>query len=180
MTRRLLTRPDPAEPDWLEPLPVEPPPPPFATPTRPRPPSDSDLAQWAGRLADGPRVLSPGAAFSPRFVRLLDISPRELPDALRSWWRANARDGSAVLARALRVGEPYADRRETWTMTGRLRVMHRLPIAVDVLMWPHLGYWTKLTLEPHAPTRVGHMYFRRGHAALDELRTALVSRRARP
>ncbi len=169
MRHHLLTRPETGEDDWLEPLAVDPPPAPPYEPTA----SERDLAQWATRLVDRP-VQSAARAFSPRFVRLVDISPAELPGALRRWWEDAARDGSAVLARALRVGMPFADRRETWTIAGRLRVANRPPIAVDVMLWPHLGYWTKLTMEPRTPTRVGRTYFRRGHAALDELRDALV------
>ena len=172
MTRRLLTLPDAGEDDWLEPLPVEAPP---AMPTRARAPSDSDLADWASRLVDGPRPAAT-RAFSARFLRLLDVAPAELPHALQAWWTASEHDGFVVLARALRVARPRADRRATWTMAGRLRVATRRPIAVDVLLWPHLGYWTKVTLEPHSPTRVSRSYFRRGHAALDELRDALVAR----
>jgi len=169
MRHHLLTPPVTGDDDWLEPLAVEAPPPPPAL--RERPPNEADLAEWAARLVDRP---PPTRAYAPRFLRLLDVSPVELPGALHRWWHAAARDDIAVLARVLRVGPPRGDRRETWTMTGRLRVANRPPIAVDVMLWPHLGYWTKLTMEPHAPTRVGRSYFRRGHAALDELRDALV------
>jgi hypothetical protein len=76
----------------------------------------------------------------------------------------------------LEVDPPQRDRSGTWRMSGRLRSPWlRRPIGVELQLWPRLGAWTKVTMEPRRRVRVGRRYFRSGHGALDALTERLES-----
>jgi hypothetical protein len=40
---------------------------------------------------------------------------------------------------------------------------------VELQLWPRLGAWTKVNMQPQRRVRVGRRYFRLGHRALDGL-----------
>jgi hypothetical protein len=123
------------------------------------------LTPW---LSAPPDVRPAPAKYSASFFRMLALSPAGL-DELPAWWRAHAEHGRVVIARNLWIGEPCLRPPRTWCLPGRLR-----GIAVDVLLWPHLGIWTKLSVEPRRRVRTGRRYFRRGHRALDVLGDRLI------
>jgi hypothetical protein len=130
-----------------------------------------DQSPWRGPIdvRPPPPVILRTAGFS----RMLNLAPARL-DALGSWWASNQRDGRVEVGRRLLVGAPHR-RADTWCMRGRLhRPWRARAIAVDVVMWPHLGMWTKLSLEPQRSVRVGRRYFRSGHRVLDVLTDRLI------
>jgi hypothetical protein len=45
----------------------------------------------------------------------------------------------------------------------------RRPIRVELQLWPRLGAWTKVSMQPQRRVRVGRRYFRLGHRTLDRL-----------
>jgi hypothetical protein len=40
---------------------------------------------------------------------------------------------------------------------------------VELQLWPRLGAWTKVSMQPQRRVHVGRRYFRLGHWALDGL-----------
>ena len=46
-------------------------------------------------------------------------------------------------------------------------------IPVELLLWPRLGAWTKVCLEPQRRVRLGRRYFSNGHRAIDALTARL-------
>ena len=64
----------------------------------------------------------------------------------------------------------------TWHMRGCLRsAWLGRPIRVELQLWPRLGAWTKVSLQPRSRVHVGRLYFRKGHRALDALTARLDS-----
>jgi hypothetical protein len=89
---------------------------------------------------------------------------------LPEWWDKRARDARVRATGRLDLDAPQRDRSGTWRMYGRLR-SHRLrrPIGVELQLWPRLGSWTKLSMQPRHRVHVGRRYFRIGHRTLDAL-----------
>ena len=59
---------------------------------------------------------------------------------------------------------------------GRLRSPYSMrSIPVELVLWAHLGTWTRLCLEPQRRVHVGRAYFRKGHRVLDALSARLIS-----
>ena len=55
-----------------------------------------------------------------------------------------------------------------WRMDGSLRSPWRVrSIPVELSLWPRLGAWTKLALEPQRDVHVGRRYFSTGQRVLD-------------
>jgi hypothetical protein len=48
-------------------------------------------------------------------------------------------------------------------------------IPVELTLWPWLGEWTKLSLEPGKHVLITRRYFRKGHRMLDVLGDRLAS-----
>ena len=70
---------------------------------------------------------------------------------------------------------PRRDPAGVWRVRGRLRNPTRTRwIPVELLLWPRLDAWTKLSVEPQRGVRVGRRYFANGHRALDMLCAELV------
>ena len=108
------------------------------------------------------------------FSRMLALQPRRL-DALPAWWAARATDGRVEVARRLTIETPRKWAGGTWCMRGWLRSPWRArSIPVEVVMWSHLGLWTKLHVEPQRGVRIGRRYFRSGHRVLDALTDHLI------
>jgi hypothetical protein len=137
-----------------------------------------------GREGSAWSMLSPPAApvksatFLAAFTRMTTVHPAQL-DGLEEWWKARARDDRVEIAHRLVLEEPHRDTGGTWRVRGRLRSPWRArSIPVEVLLWPRLGSWTKLTVEPQRGVHVSRRYFRSGHRVLDVL-TDLLRRELR-
>ena len=147
----------PQEDDTLEPLPLD------AVPD--------------GRMAD--IDVAPGPAVPSRetatFTRLTTLHPARLA-GLPEWWRRQARDGRPHAVRRLVLDAPECAGSGTWHMRGRLRsAWLGRSIPVELQLWPRLGAWTKMSLQPQRRVRVGWLYFRNGHRALEALTARLNS-----
>lgn len=113
------------------------------------------------------------ARFLATFNRMIPLHPdrlRELPD----WCH---RSGDEVqVHRRLTLEEPRPCANGTWRVPGRLRSPYSMrSIPVELVLWPHLGTWTRLCLEPQRRVHVGRAYFRKGHRVLDALSARLIS-----
>ena len=152
----------PAESEVLEPLPVA------------VDPADTERLSTADARAFDCRSAFPPARVSATFTRILDLPPDRL-DALPAWWRSRARRDHARVARRLTLDPPAPSSGRTWRMHGHLASPWlRRPIAVDVTLWPWLGAWTKMTVEPRHHVLTGRAYFARGHRTLDALSDLLI------
>ena len=96
-------------------------------------------------------------------------------EALGEWWRRRARNDRVEVGRRLMLEAPRRDPAGVWRVRGRLRNPTRTRwIPVELLLWPRLDAWTKLSVEPQRGVRVGRRYFANGHRALDALCGELV------
>jgi hypothetical protein len=160
----------------------------------PAEPARASLRAVAGgvtaTLADAPRVraMTPWSSAPPpppvapthyiaAFSRMIALHPEQLA-ALPDWWQQN-RDGSdparVVIARRLAIESPRRDAGGTWRLRGRLRSPWRArSIPVELLMWPRLDAWTRMSLEPRRGIHVGRLYFSSGHRVLDLLSERLI------
>ncbi|MGQ0824649.1 MAG: hypothetical protein ACT4OX_06410 [Actinomycetota bacterium] len=103
------------------------------------------------------------------FSRMIGVHPSQLA-SLPEWWRQRARDDRVQVTRRLSLEAPRSGPSGTWRMRGRMkRPFHVRSTPVELLLWPHLGAWTKLTLEPQCRVHTGRRYFSKGHRALDVL-----------
>ena len=116
----------------------------------------------------------PVPTISDAFPRVISVPGDRLPAVLRTWWRQGAADdGSLLVHRRLRLDPPHVDT-GIWCMRGRLR---RLPcrwVPVELDVWPHSSYRTRLVLRPRRRVHVSRRWFRVGHAVLDRLTEDLV------
>jgi hypothetical protein len=129
-------------------------------------PSDRCVVYRAGDAI--PTCASPPRS-SATFVRLTTLDPALLA-GLREWWCTRAHDSRVHATRRLELGAPRCDSSGTWRMSGWLcSPWLRRPIGVDLQLWPRLGAWTKVSMQPQRRLRAGRRYFRMGHRALDAL-----------
>ena len=146
----------PREDDALEALPVE-------------------AATSDGRLIDTVITPEPARRATATFTRLTTLDPARLA-GLPQWWRGTARDRRVHAARGLVLDAPECAGSGTWHMRGCLRsAWLGRPIRVELQLWPRLGAWTKVSLQPRSRVHVGRLYFRKGHRALDALTARLDS-----
>ena len=131
--------------------------------------------EWtAGRVVVAPSPRRQRLS-SATFTRLTTLPPAIL-DELPAWWRTRARGARVHATRRLDLDAPQRDRSGTWRMYGCLRSPWlRRPIGVELQLWPRLGAWTKVSMQPQRRVRVGRRYFRLGHRALDALTERLGS-----
>jgi hypothetical protein len=114
------------------------------------------------------------ARFLATFSRMIGLHPSRLA-ALPGWWTRCARDGRVQVTRRLVLEAPRRGARDTWRLRGRLYTPWLVrSIPVELLLWPHLGGWTKLSLEPQRGVHCGDRYFRNGHRVLDVLTERLI------
>lgn len=126
-------------------------------------------------VATAPAVPPPvlKGEFAATFIRMFGLDPSRLA-ALPAWWQRRAEGGRVDVARRLLLDAPRQDAHGTWRLRGRLRSPGRArAIPVELLLWPHLGAWTKMTLEPQRRVLCGRRYFRSGHRVLDRLTAEL-------
>jgi hypothetical protein len=148
----------PREDDALETLPVE-----AATPDG-----------LTTEIAIAPQPASPLRA-TATFTRLTTLHPARLA-GLPEWWRRQARDALPHATRRLVLDAPECAGSGTWHMRGWLRsAWLGRPIPVELQLWPRLGAWTKMSLQPQRRVHVGWLYFRIGHRALEALTARLNS-----
>jgi hypothetical protein len=123
-------------------------------PPAPRPPTDA--------------VVLPAPTISEAFPRVISVPGDRLPSVLRAWWREGADDGRMVVHRRLRLGPPNVDA-GIWSMRGRLRRLpcHWVPVELD--LWAHSTYNTRVVLRPKRRVHASSRYFRIGHAVVDRL-----------
>jgi hypothetical protein len=122
-----------------------------------------------------PSLPPPGPGrFLSTFTRMIGLHPAVLED-LPDWWGRHARDEQVHVARRFVLEEPHYAASGTWQAHGRLRTRWlRRSIPVDLQLWPYLGAWTKVCLQPQRRVHAGRRYFRHGHRALDLLTARLV------
>ena len=121
-----------------------------------------------------PLTAVPVARVSSSFTRIVILEPDRLDDLPRGWQR-RAVDGRVKVTRRLSLDAPRPAANRMWRMSGRLRSpwLHR-SISVDLIVWPWLGAWVKMTLEPRGRVIVGRRYFSGGHRALEVLGDWLI------
>lgn len=113
-------------------------------------------------------------SFPATFARMVALHPSRL-EALPAWWRGNARGECVEIASRLLLEEPRHERLGLWRICGSLRSPWRMrSIPVELWLWPRLGTWTKLALEPHRDVHVGRRYFSTGQRVLDVLCSRLI------
>ncbi|GIU86535.1 MAG: hypothetical protein KatS3mg009_1050 [Acidimicrobiia bacterium] len=133
-----------------------------------------------------PWAAAPAPVASPRpprwattFSRMTGLHPSLLA-YLPDWWQAHERGGRVRVTRRLALERPAPGPRGAWRARGWLRgAWPSRPVPVELLLWPHLGSWTKCTLEPQRAVLAGRRYFRRGNRVLDVL-TERLRRELRP
>jgi hypothetical protein len=114
------------------------------------------------------------AVFHSSFSRMVGVSPTRLV-GFQQWWEARERDGEVRVTRRLSLERPRPASGGTWRTNGRLRIPWGIrSIPVELLLWPYLGGWTKVLLEPRRAVHANRWYFRRGHRVLDALTTRLA------
>jgi hypothetical protein len=102
------------------------------------------------------------------------LHPSQL-EHLGDWFETNAYDGEMRIVRRLVLRRPRIDRAGTWRMPGELRSPWRArSIPIELVLWPRLDAWTRLSLEPQRGVHVGRRYFRSGHRVLDVLCGRLI------
>ncbi len=125
------------------------------------------LPPWSNEMRSALAAPSRAASFLSGFSRMIPLPARGL-DAFGEWWRRRARDDRVEVAGRLVLEEPRRDATGAWRVRGRLRnPTHTRWIPVELLLWPRLDAWTKLSVEPQRGVRVGRRYFANGHRALD-------------
>lgn len=106
---------------------------------------------------------------APAFSRMLDIGPESLGGVFAALFMP-ARDvlelGNVSLRAPRHIGS-------VWQLPGRLRV-HRRGVPIHLSVWPHVGYWTKICVEPVGGVRRSRAYYRAGNRALDALTRAML------
>jgi hypothetical protein len=123
----------------------------------------------------GPMPPSPvsTARLSATFTRIVDMHPARLV-SLVPWWSAAARHGT-LRVKCLMLETPRVDASGVVHLQGRFRGSWFGPATpVELTLWPWLGEWTKLSLEPRRRVAMTRGYFRRGHRALDVLADRLA------
>jgi hypothetical protein len=122
-----------------------------------------------------PEIQPRAATFYSTFNRMIALAPTRLA-GLEEWWRRGARDGRVRISRRLSLEEPRPLRGGTWRAYGRLRsplLVRSIP--VELLLWPYIGSWTRMSLEPQRSVHAGRRYFKRGHRSLDVLTNRLLT-----
>jgi hypothetical protein len=112
---------------------------------------------------------------SATFTSMIDLNPALLAD-LPNWWRPRADHARVCVSRQLLLEAPSFEPSGTWRLRGSLRSPWlRRWIPVELQLWPRLGAWTKVSLEPQRGVRPGRRYFRNGHRTLDALTARLTT-----
>jgi hypothetical protein len=130
--------------------------------------------EWLmSRTGTAPRLPAPPRQSSATFTRLTTLHPALLA-ALPEWWSTRARNARVRAARGFDLADPQRERGGMWRLHGCLRSPWlRRPVGVELQLWPCLGAWTKITMQPRRRVRVGRRYYRVGHRALDALTARL-------
>ncbi len=137
-------------------------------------PSVLTLPPWSYDERRTPSASSRASSFLSGFSRMIPLPARGL-ESLGEWWRRRARNDRLEVAGRLVLEEPRRDPAGVWHLRGRLRnPTHTRWIPIELLLWPRLDAWTKLSVEPQRGVRVGRRYFANGHRALDVLCGDLV------
>ncbi len=146
------------------------------------------LPPWSSDARNALAAPHRAASFLSGFSRMIPLPAAGL-ESLGEWWRRRARGERVEVLGRLVLEEPRQDAGGAWRVRGRLRnPTHTRWIPVELLLWPRLDAWTKLSVEPQRGVRVGRRYFANGHRALDVLCGDLVrdlpelvkARRVRP
>jgi len=128
---------------------------------------------WTSVERVSPPVPRPGR-YLATFSRMIALHPDRLA-ALPDWWARNERDGLVAIAHRLVLAAPQRAPGATWRFRTRLVPSSVAPVRGELLLWPHLGLWTKMTLEPQRDVHCSRRYFRTGHRALDTLTARLIT-----
>ena len=76
----------------------------------------------------------------------------------------------------LSLDPPSIDADGAMRLHGRLRAGRFGRVTpVELTLWPWLGEWTKMSLEPQRHVVMTRSYFRRGHRALDLIAARLAT-----
>jgi hypothetical protein len=156
--------PDSCADDVLEPLPVND----EGVPVPPAPVA----GDWLRELS---APANAGRRYSSAFIRTTALNPALLAD-LPNWWCRQADNARVRVSTRLLLEAPRFEPSGTWRLRGSLRSPWlRRWIPVELQLWPRLGAWTKLSLEPRRFVRPGRRYFNNGHRTLDDLTSRLTS-----
>jgi hypothetical protein len=157
--------------DVLEPLPVYE----DGVPEPPAPVAIFALPPWSITDELRPPPADAGRRFSASFTRMTTLNPALLAD-LPNWWGRRAENARVLVSRRLLLEAPSFEPSGTWRLRGSLRSPWlRRWIPVELQLWPRLGAWTKVSLEPQRFVRPGRRYFNNGHRTLDDLTSRLTS-----
>jgi hypothetical protein len=165
--------------DLLEPLPVDDGPPAHVVmvevvrETIAEVPALRQAAPWSYD-AQRQALIVPTTSYLAAFSRMIALHPTQL-EHLGEWFETNAVDARMRIVRRLTLGRPRVDPAGTWRMPGELRSPWRArSIPIELVLWPRLDAWTRLSLEPQRGVHVGRRYFRSGHRVLDVLCRRLI------
>ncbi len=115
-----------------------------------------------------------GRPFSATFTRMTALNPALLAD-LPNWWSRCADDTHVRVTRRLVLEAPSFESSGTWRLRGLLRSPWlRRWIPVELQLWPRLGAWTKISLQPQRHVHLDRRYFNNGHRSLDALTARLT------
>lgn len=134
------------------------------------------LPPWSTADELRPPALAHGGRWSSAtFTRMTALNPALLAD-LPNWWYGRADNARVNVSRRLLLEAPSFEPSGTWRLRGSLRSPWlRRWIPVELQLWPRLGAWTKVSLEPQRFVRPGRRYFRNGHRTLDALTARLTT-----
>jgi hypothetical protein len=133
------------------------------------------LPPWSIAEEVRPPAMAHGGRSSATFTRMTALNPALLAD-LPNWWYGRADNARVNVSRQLLLEAPSFEPSGTWRLRGSLRSPWlRRWIPVELQLWPRLGAWTKVSLEPQRFVRPGRRYFRNGHRTLDALTARLTT-----
>ena len=133
------------------------------------------LPPWSIADEVRPPAIAHGDRQSGTFTRMTALNPALLAD-LPNWWSGRADNARVNVSRQLLLEAPRFEPSGTWRLRGSLRSPWlRRWIPVELQLWPRLGAWTKVSLEPQRFVRPGRRYFRNGHRTLDALTARLTT-----
>jgi hypothetical protein len=104
-------------------------------------------------------------SLSPCFSRLIDVPGGDLPVVLHQWWAWGEEDGRVAVGEHLLLVAPRLEH-GAWATRGWLRGARRRTIPVEIDLWSHNRFFTRLSMSPQARVVTSRRYFAVGNAAV--------------